>query len=468
LKFTVIGHAGLLVESSGVKLVVDPWIIGTCYWRSWLNFPPALADRSLFADVDYIYLTHHHWDHFHGPSLRRMSPRATVLVPRAPTTHLVDSLRYFDFPAVREIAHAETVRLSPTLSVTSYHFGLAIDSVLVIEDGIHTLVDLNDCKITGRSLRQLTERHRHVDFLLRSHSSASPYPHCVEADDPADLQYRQDEDYLVEFRRSAELIRPTYAIPFASNHCYVHRDTVRFNASAVAPTAVKTHFDRESPLPAECVVMVAGDSWDPIAGFSLHPEEAGSDRAAAIAQARAALEDTLARQYQKEDQAVVTFDEFRGYFARLVASIPRPIRWIFKPIVVFSRPDDPTLWAVDFGTGAITKSQVLPPSWSLQFTVPPAVLEDCIERDMFSVFFPSKRMSIRLARGAAMDLFLFIEVVELYAIGFFPARRWFTPRFTGAWLRRWREVLHYARLAARMANNRAGAAGIRSAVPRVS
>ena len=27
------------IEHEDIRLLVDPWIIGSCYWRSWWNYP---------------------------------------------------------------------------------------------------------------------------------------------------------------------------------------------------------------------------------------------------------------------------------------------------------------------------------------------------------------------------------------------------------------------------------------------
>ena len=52
MKFTVLSHAGLHVEHNGVHIVCDPWLIGSCYWRSWWNFPepPAALIGNLQPD----------------------------------------------------------------------------------------------------------------------------------------------------------------------------------------------------------------------------------------------------------------------------------------------------------------------------------------------------------------------------------------------------------------------------------
>jgi len=82
LKFTIIGHACLFIDTGKEKILVDPWLSGSCYWRSWWHFPPNTEIRAEFLNPDYIYLSHHHFDHFHYPSLRRISRTARVLIPR--------------------------------------------------------------------------------------------------------------------------------------------------------------------------------------------------------------------------------------------------------------------------------------------------------------------------------------------------------------------------------------------------
>src|ERR1041385_9200329 len=111
VKFTVLSHAGLYVEHNGVSIVVDPWLIGSCYWRSWWNYPE--PDRNLIDDLkpDYIYLTHLHWDHFHGPSLRRFDRNTKMLVPLVQTLRMLRDLKQLGFQNVKEIAHGEKLEL---------------------------------------------------------------------------------------------------------------------------------------------------------------------------------------------------------------------------------------------------------------------------------------------------------------------------------------------------------------------
>ena len=71
MSFKIISHACISIKFKSDVLLVDPWLVGSCYWRSWWNYPP--VSKELIEDLTpkAIYITHVHWDHWHGPSLKR-------------------------------------------------------------------------------------------------------------------------------------------------------------------------------------------------------------------------------------------------------------------------------------------------------------------------------------------------------------------------------------------------------------
>lgn len=150
MRFTVLSHAGLLVESDrGTKLVCDPWVVGSCYWRSWWNYPPVAPGLIEGLQPDVIYLTHIHWDHFHSPSLERFDRGTPIVVPKGNYSRCRDDLVGLGFTNVRELRHGERLEIEPGFSLTSYQFGVFLDSAAMIEcDGIK-LLNLNDSKHMG-------------------------------------------------------------------------------------------------------------------------------------------------------------------------------------------------------------------------------------------------------------------------------------------------------------------------------
>lgn len=90
MKITVIGHAGLLIETSGKKILCDPWFSKTgaflCSWHQWPrndNLGEEVMDKVMSADM--IYVSHLHRDHFDEDFLSTYfakNPGVSVLVPK--------------------------------------------------------------------------------------------------------------------------------------------------------------------------------------------------------------------------------------------------------------------------------------------------------------------------------------------------------------------------------------------------
>jgi len=467
MKFTILSHAGMLVEAQGIKLVSDPWILGSSYWRSWWNYPkPASFSKE---GTDYIYLTHMHWDHFHGPSLRKFPPSVTFLVPKAPTSCIVDDLKDFKYKQVIELPHGKTTTLAPGLRVTSYQFGLNTDSTLVIEDGRTTLINMNDCKLAGWPLKQLLKRHPHPDFLFRSHSSAQPYPHCIDAEDENDLGFRKNEDYVADFVESARLVQPKFAVPFASNNCFLHRETIQFNREIVSPLDVKSFFDQHKPGKSECVVMVAGDSWDDRDGFHINEQDFFTAREQHLQDYAREVAPVLKDYYSREAKAKVSFQSFESYFKPYLKSLPWFVRLAFKPVIVFEVEGQPdVLWGIDFDKKRVFEATAPFPNYALRFRVPSAVLRDCLQRKMFTLLFPSKRLRVEMKKGRVKDYFIFEQLFDLYEYRLLPVRLSLSARSISAWARRWRELQYMLTLFIRVFLHRRRDTAISELVPRTT
>lgn len=456
MKFTILSHAGLLVEHAGVRVVCDPWLIGSCYWRSWWNFPE--PDPALIGDLraDFVYLTHLHWDHFHGPSLRRLfSPQTRVLVPKVPTRRMIEDLRYLGFEDVVEIPHGGVCTLAPDFVLRSYQFGLGVDSAAVLAGGGVTLFNCNDAKFFGLPLRQILRDFPRIDFLLRSHSSAGPIPYCVENHERLPREMLAQSDSADQFVRCALHVGARYAIPFASNHCFLHRDTIAFNDTATTPEEVGRHYRQVAASVSsrtECVVMPPGSSWSDSEGFRIQAFDFAA-RAVYIDSMLARHGGKLNACYAEEDRARADFDSFTDYFERMMAAIPRFIRRRFLSAAVFEVRDasGTRFWRIEAARPTVAEVPG-PNAGDVVFEVHAAVLRDCTRNRMFSVWSASKRLRIKLPTPQALGVATrWLTLLDLYELDTFPLALNLTPRSLAVRLRRWREPVELAALLLRRA-----------------
>jgi L-ascorbate metabolism protein UlaG (beta-lactamase superfamily) len=97
-----LGHSTVRVELAGRTLLTDPVLLPTI--GALRRVAPPL-DPVTYRGVDLVLISHLHGDHLHVPSLRRVGPRARIVVPRGAGAWL----RGRGFPTVDEISAGETL-----------------------------------------------------------------------------------------------------------------------------------------------------------------------------------------------------------------------------------------------------------------------------------------------------------------------------------------------------------------------
>src|SRR3984957_3075285 len=456
MEFEILSHAGLRIEHAGTTLIVDPWLLGSAYWKSWWNYPPVDRARTRALKADFIYLSHIHWDHFHGPSLRALGMDAQILIPEDRYSRMREDLRAMGFKRVRELPHGASFRLSPDFSVTPFLFFPMTDSLLAVRAGGTVLLDANDCKICGLPLRHVKKKFPSVDFVLRSHSSANTRVcrQYLGADGQDYDSVDSKESYLRSFANFMKAVKPRYAVPFASNHCHLHRETRQFNRWQQTPKDVQDYFRRyraEAGIETELVTMLPGSTWNDRTGFSLTSEAQWfSNREERIAEYAEASAQSLAAYYAREDKSVVSAEDLRKYFGRLHSHVP----WLWRRrlagrSVYFNsrsgRRSD--IWKVDLHANSVTQAaQDEYLASDMRVEIPAIILRQALRMNMFAHAGISKRVKWMATKQAMGLLEFFMLLMDFEEYELIPLRRNLSWRSLRVWLRHWREVAGYAQL----------------------
>lgn len=454
VKYTILGHACLYVEYKSVRLLIDPWLYGSTYWRSWWNYPKVKENLLEKIKPTHIYITHLHWDHFHGPSLRKFEKyQPTIMLPFSCTKRMkVDVKRDFRFKNILELRHARNYYIGTEFKVTSYQFNpTIIDTSIVLDVNGIKILNANDVKVFGFSLDQIIKRHGDFDFVLRSHSSAIQIPNCIVNFDSHGLTRSQD-DYSEEFIYFAKKVKAKYAIPFASSHIYLHRNSIEYNKFYNYPKLVKEKIKKFNFINPKCLLMPSGSSWSSKNGFSLveHDYENIESHIKIYSKEN---EKKLERFYALEEKTKVNIMAFKNYFSSFFSSlrfIPLKIRFGFYIIPNNKDIGVGKLAIVDFGKRktnfyekfSFKEDSLQEEKLDFLITISPKVFNDCNLKPMYNCWGASKLMKIYLKEKKSLGKYLkFCTLIDLYENDGLPIWRIFSVRQFLTRLTRWREII---------------------------
>jgi UDP-MurNAc hydroxylase len=451
MKFQVLSHAGLLIADQSKTLVCDPWIVGSTYWRSWWNYPPVSPELLASVKPDYVYLTHIHWDHFHGPSLRRFDRATPILVPKGHLGRLRKDLKTVGFKNVIELRHGEAFDLTPNFRIFSYQFFPMPDSGLVVECEGVTLFNANDSKFMGLPLAQIVKRHPRFDFVFRSHSSANSRL-CFEITDDPEIPVDDPSGYIRSFAAFAQKTKARYAVPFASNHCYLHRETIHLNNTIQTPFAIKDHFEQEGIKSPEVAVMLSGDWWSSQDGFHQDPNGRRffQERDKCLAEYLEKQRPTLEAFYEREARTTVTLKEMERYFSGFLASLPAVVRRVYRghPVRYHLTAGDKTfLYEVDIADRKVTAVEPgteLKPMAEIHMSA--LIMKHAMAAKFCAQISIGKRVKYKVTTRTRQHILLLEFLMNLYESELLPVRKWFRYRFLETWVLRWREVMLYLRI----------------------
>jgi UDP-MurNAc hydroxylase len=427
---------------------MDHWLIGSCYLRSWWNYPPIERETIKELTPSAIYITHVHWDHWHGPTLKKLFDKNILIIThREPNGRSVKDLKAIGFRNIKLLNHSESFEVGD-IKITPYQFGLFLnDSALVVETENCKLLNANDCKIAGASLRHLLNKHGQFDFALRSHSSANDRV-CYRI--PGDVNFSNDNalHYSRSFKLFMDAVNPKFAIPFASNHVYLHKDVYNFNSIINDPYTLKDQIQEMGGMGPDLKIMLTGDSWSSNSGFEINKKNENYflNKDFEILQYRNRNSDILNAYYKSESMVRIS-DGVINKFKEQIQNIPLLLRLQFKNwefcLELFSESDSEFYLIMPKNVN-ITKITKPIQQHNALIRVPKKVFKDAVFLNMFHHSSISKRNEYTFNDYYNFHNFHnFQKLLELIELEVFPINLKYFYNILIAYSRRWRELIVY-------------------------
>jgi UDP-MurNAc hydroxylase len=250
MKIRFVGHASIAVESHSQTILCDPWLMGKVFNDSWALV--SQASPPPWAEVDYIWISHEHPDHFNFPSLKSIpdtdKARIKVLYQRHASPRIVDAFLKMGFSQVIELPLYKWFRLRPDLKVFCGS-SASMDSFIAIRDDQECILNLNDCVLNLDQIRYIKRRVGLVSGLFTQFSFANWVGNDHDETHGAERKIKQ-------LTQQIEVFKPEFTVPFASFVYFCNEENCRMNAWVNTPDDIA-----QMNLPG-VNFMYPGDEWN--------------------------------------------------------------------------------------------------------------------------------------------------------------------------------------------------------------
>ena len=80
MKLTYLKSSTCIIENNGIKVLFDPWLTNGEYYGSWNHLSVKDIDDKIYKNLDYIYISHIHPDHFSKKLLKNLINQQKFLI----------------------------------------------------------------------------------------------------------------------------------------------------------------------------------------------------------------------------------------------------------------------------------------------------------------------------------------------------------------------------------------------------
>lgn len=228
MKFTFIANAcGIFTGSDGTRILCDPWIQDGVFEGSWCHYPPLSTTLEDFAQIDAIYVSHIHPDHFDERTFNFPMDIPILVLDNSPN-FLIRRLEELGYSNLFKVRNGETItfreyNLTLYAPFVTHNFhdakvGNLIDSALVLQDNLHRVLNANDNTPDIAAVKDLNDRFGQFDLVMLNYNAAGPYPSCFLNLSETDLQSEHERILQRNFDYMAMLAAEFSArciLPFA-------------------------------------------------------------------------------------------------------------------------------------------------------------------------------------------------------------------------------------------------------------
>ncbi|APR35210.1 MBL fold metallo-hydrolase [Paraburkholderia sp. SOS3] len=241
-----LSHASILVRLNQRTFLFDPVLAKPPHLGSWLFYPEMQMDKRLL-EVDAVFVSHQHQDHYDVDFLRMLPPHTPVYI-------VSGRPQFAEMLGKERIAYTELVadRVTELFDGVSClginHEYNGIDAAIAISNGKFTVYHGNDCFVSNEKLEIIKRIYPKIDVACIPFAYVHWYPFLLDGVDEAWKKKETDRlvcEYLEYGLRQIEFLRPEVAIPFGANMFYADDVDSEHNKAVMSPFDFKEYAEKK-------------------------------------------------------------------------------------------------------------------------------------------------------------------------------------------------------------------------------
>tara|TARA_B100001540_G_scaffold295285_1_gene295935 strand:+ start:685 stop:1971 length:1287 start_codon:yes stop_codon:yes gene_type:complete len=185
IKVKYIYSACIIIETEDCKILCDPWFTEGAYDGSWFHFPKIDNPLKLIGEVDFIYVSHIHPDHYDPDFIKKYFNKFgehKILISDHNPNYLSYKMRGDGLiPTIIDEKKGMVVG-NTIISILPHDTGSIsdIDSAISVKYKNHkkenVVLNVNDIIMDAKFIKKLGTLFPSIDILLCGYTGAGPYP----------------------------------------------------------------------------------------------------------------------------------------------------------------------------------------------------------------------------------------------------------------------------------------------------
>ncbi len=226
MKITYVTQACILIEIQDIKILCDPWLVGPCWAGNLWHYPPPKRTPESFTNIDFLYLSHAHEDHFQMESINRLPLEikdTQVIISDFDKPYFERAIRAVGFKNVKVMKHNESTTLIPGVTLDMIRNDEGDDDSSIILQGDDSTVFCQTDNLMSLNEAERLGKKYDVDVLFTMNTQTGMFPAFFDfpANTMMELSKKKIQSTAKYSVNVAKALNPKTIVPYASDLCYL-------------------------------------------------------------------------------------------------------------------------------------------------------------------------------------------------------------------------------------------------------